>query len=137
MGRMGEMGTMASRLAAYASVALIASLLCFWGLGDNDLANVDEIIHVHVARRMVAFGEWWSPTGEIEPYFKKPLPALWLMAAGFGALGVTPFSSRMWAALFAVATVLVLQRLAEKLYGTFAGWVAGMALATSYTFIYV
>jgi len=124
-----------SRLAAVAVLAALSSVLCFYGLGANGVHEVDEALHVRASLEMFEAGAWWSPTAFGEPYYNKPALPLWLMAVSYRLLGPTVFAARLWPAAFALAAVLATFALGAA-RGVWAGFLAGLVLATTYAFVY-
>jgi 4-amino-4-deoxy-L-arabinose transferase-like glycosyltransferase len=123
-------------LAAAILLAAFAAGLCFYGLGANDINELDEAWHAQVVLETSQSGGWWHPTLFGRPHFVKPALPMWLMAVGYGVLGVTPFATRMWGAFFAVAAVVATYLLGVRAGGIRVGFFAGVALATSYIFVY-
>ena len=125
-----------ARIAAIASLGVISAVLCFYGLGSNDFHERDEALHAQAALEFYENGEWWQPTVFNRRYFSKPALPVWLIAGSYHLFGPTIIATRMWAALFAIGAVLATYLLGERLGGVRVGFVAGLALATAYAFIY-
>ncbi|MBI3782023.1 MAG: glycosyltransferase family 39 protein [Deltaproteobacteria bacterium] len=115
---------------------LLSGFLCFYGLGSNGVHEQDEAWHAEAVAELYRDGHWWRLTQFGNPYFEKPAPFLWLIASGYRLLGPTVFAARFWAAFFAVAAVLATSALGTRIGGRRAGFVAGLALATSYMFVF-
>jgi hypothetical protein len=127
---------LSAQVGAAILLAALAAGICFYGLGANDLHELDEAWHAQVALETLQSGGWWNPTLFGKPYFVKPALPLWLMAVGYEVLGPTPFATRMWGAFFAVAAVVATYLLGLRVGGIRVGLFAGVALATCYIFVY-
>jgi 4-amino-4-deoxy-L-arabinose transferase-like glycosyltransferase len=121
---------------AEAIVLLVAAGLFFARLGVNELGSADEAVHAQVAREMSRDGHWLYPTCRGEPYFEKPPLKLWLTAITFRVAGESDFTARLWSAVFALGTVWGVMRLGSLLFNRVVGVGAGLALATTWEFLF-
>jgi 4-amino-4-deoxy-L-arabinose transferase-like glycosyltransferase len=118
------------------AVLLLAALLFFLNLGDRALWG-PEGRWAEVTREMQLTGNYFWPTINGKPYYDKPLPSYWLIAAAAYFTGnLDEFAVRLpsaFAGLFGVALVIVLTR---QLYGGRTAVIAGLILATSYSYVF-
>ena len=106
---------------------LAAAVLFFLRLGHRDLWAPDEPYFAEGAREMVVDGHWAVPHVNGIVTTDKPPLFFWSIAAASLPLGgVTPGTARLPSALAALATVLLVLRL--------AGGPAAVVLATTYLF---
>ena len=101
----------------------------FFRLGLSFL-DPDEGLYGDVARQMLAARDWVIPRFNGLPYLEKPPLFFWLAALTFGLAGLSEWAVRLWSALPALGTVLLVWRMGRRLYGPSAGLLAGLALAT-------
>lgn len=107
------------------------------GLGQTHFWDDDETYFAAVAREMHLRQDWVVPWFNGELFSHKPPMMFWLMAGAFRLLGVNEFAARLPAALFGVATVLLVWRLGSRLFGRAAGFWAGCVLATSLNYVVI
>ncbi|MFM7159732.1 MAG: ArnT family glycosyltransferase, partial [Planctomycetaceae bacterium] len=107
------------------------------GLGQTHFWDDDETYFAAVAREMHLRQDWVVPWFNGELFSHKPPMMFWLMAGSFRLLGVSEFAARLPAALFGVATVLLVWRLGSRLFGRAAGFWAGCVLATSLNYVVI
>jgi 4-amino-4-deoxy-L-arabinose transferase-like glycosyltransferase len=115
---------------------------CFFlfilGVGCWDLWNPDEPRYAQVAKEMVGTGDWIFMHVNGNTYVDKPPLFFWLIALSSSLWqGFTSFSARFPSGLFGSLTVLLTFFLGEKLYGSRAGFLSGLILATSFEFAYL
>ena len=119
------------RLRAFLPPLLLTLLsipLIFGWLGSYSLVNSDEAFYQGVSERMVETGEWFTITfrGQrriLDTFFNAPIH-YWARAALIAIFGSNLWTARILAALFALGTVLVSYRLAERLSDRFGGLLA-------------
>jgi 4-amino-4-deoxy-L-arabinose transferase-like glycosyltransferase len=131
----------ARALAPPALLVALALPLLVWRLGDYSLVNGDEALYHAVAERMVESGDWLRLEfkGEhrvYDTFMNAPLQ-YWARAALIAASGSSLWTARILSALFAVATVLLVWRVGERLAGRAAGFLAGLSLLTTLQFVYL
>jgi len=119
-GRVGEL----LLLLAVAVPALFGSL-------DLSLLDPDEGLYADITRNMLVHRDWVLPRFNGLPYLEKPPLYFWLGTLTLGLDGSAEWALRFWSALAALGTVLLAWRIANRLYGSPAGVVAGLALATT------
>ena len=76
------------------------------GNGLVALINPDEVFYAQTAKEMARHGTWMVPYLFDHPQFEKPILTYWLLRAGFGTLGLSSFSARLFPALFATIGVI-------------------------------
>ncbi|HEX2252619.1 MAG TPA: glycosyltransferase family 39 protein [Thermoanaerobaculia bacterium] len=122
---------MSSRLRDLLWVALAGAVLFLPALGSRDLWNPDEARYAQVAREMRESGQYVVPHLNGELYMQKPPLLFWSIAAASAPWGrVTEISARLPSAVAAILALLVVFRLAERLFGRRAAWLAAAAFGT-------
>jgi len=126
---------------SWAQVILLlvfCSLLFVLGVGRWDLWNPDEPRYAQVAKEMVARGDWILMHVNGNTYADKPPLFFWLIAlSSFLWQGFTSFSARFVSAFFSTLTVLLTFFLGKRAYGSRAGFLSALILATSFEFAYL
>lgn len=115
-----------------------AILLVFFNLGLDVIAG-SEGRWFAVVREMLLSGDWLHPTINGQPYFDKPLVSYWFMAFLSKAVNqgvLNEFLARAPSAIFALLAMVALIRLARRLYGESAAWLAAWIFLTVYPFAY-
>jgi len=88
----------------------ILFLLCaaLFLLGNNlfSLSDPDEVFYSLTAHEMAAKNEWLTPLIFGQPQFEKPPLTYWLLATAFKTWGESPFTARLFPAIFAILGVL-------------------------------
>ena len=134
---LGSASLRAGRLA----LALLCVPIFFWGLGRYGIVNADEAIYHGIAERMVASGDWLHLDFRGEPRFYDTFlnaPLHYFARASLIAVaGSNAWTMRILSALAGAATVLVTASLGARLAGARAGFLAGLALLTSFQFVYL
>lgn len=123
----------ASRLA----LVVLCGLVYLVGLGATHFWDDDETYFAEVAREMHQTGDWIVPRFNRELFSHKPPVMFWLMAGSFRLFGVSEFAARLPAALFGLATVLLVSRLGARIHSERAGFWGGVILATSLNFVVI
>jgi 4-amino-4-deoxy-L-arabinose transferase-like glycosyltransferase len=117
---------------------VFCSLLFILGVGRWDLWNPDEPRYAQVAKEMVDRGDWVLMHVNGNTYEDKPPLFFWLIAlSSFLWQGFTSFSARFPSAFLSTLTVLLTFFLGKKLYGSRAGFLSALILATSFEFAYL
>ncbi|MEA2624326.1 MAG: hypothetical protein QOD06_371, partial [Candidatus Binatota bacterium] len=112
-------------------VLAFSATLFFVALGGMPLLDPDEGRHAEIARRMLAGGEWLVPEFKGAAYLEKPPGFYWTVALAYRLFGVGAWAARLPSAAAAVAGVLAVFLAGRRLYGTRAGTVGALVLATS------
>ena len=121
------------------SIALpvaVAALLFVPLIGQRTLFISDEARYALLARNMVEHGHWLVPHIGDEVHMEKPPGYAWAIALIALLQGgvITELASVLPAALSGIGTVGVTAALGRRLFGSTAGLVAGLVLATSFGF---
>ena len=118
---------------------LILCVLClvvfFFQLGSHPLWDVDEGMHASTSKDMVLSGDWVTTRVNGKNFYDKTVLFNWFAALSFLVFGFTEFAARMPAALLGLGTVLVTYLLGRRLFGSRAGLLGGVILATSSEYI--
>jgi Dolichyl-phosphate-mannose-protein mannosyltransferase len=117
-----------SKIALPALLAL--SLLFFLPKLGMPFLDPDEGLYASIAYEMLSRGDWVVPHVNGLPYLEKPPLYFWLTALAFWGLGPSEWAARLWSVAPALGTVLLTWRIGRRLYGSHAGFVAGIAVAT-------
>jgi eukaryotic-like serine/threonine-protein kinase len=114
-------------------VFLVAFLL---SLGGAPLWAADEKTYSQLAYHMVKSGDYFMPWANGQPsiWVGKPPLLMWLMSVSYQIFGVNNFSTRIWAPLFGVLSLLVVFFLGKKLYNRTVGLFSTVVLGTFTTF---
>jgi 4-amino-4-deoxy-L-arabinose transferase-like glycosyltransferase len=109
----------------------LAAVLNMWALGQNGWANT----YYSAAVRSMSTNWHDFLYGSLDQSgvmtVDKPPLALWVQALSVRVFGYHPLSILVPDALIGVVTVVLLYDLVRRLFGRFAGFVAGLALATT------
>ncbi|OPY75027.1 MAG: Undecaprenyl phosphate-alpha-4-amino-4-deoxy-L-arabinose arabinosyl transferase [Syntrophorhabdus sp. PtaU1.Bin058] len=89
-----------------------------------------------VAREMIQSGNYFLPTINGEVYFDKPLFSYWAIIPFALKGGVTEAAARMPGVLAGIMTVVLVFVMGRALFGSVAGFLAGMTLLTSFMFAF-
>jgi 4-amino-4-deoxy-L-arabinose transferase-like glycosyltransferase len=118
-------------------LALLGAVLFLPALGWRDVWNPDESRYAEVAREMQERGSWAVPYLNGEIYAEKPPLMFWSIIAcgllrGGGIEGIDETAGRLPSALAAIASLLLVWRIAERLFGRRAAWLTALAYATCF-----
>jgi 4-amino-4-deoxy-L-arabinose transferase len=112
-----------------------ALLLLVPGLGRLGARETTDARYLEAAREMWASGDWLVPRLAGLPHLDKPPLAYWSGAAGFAALGTTPFAGRILQQLAVAATAVLVYRFGRQRIGARgAAAAAGVFLTSSLVF---
>ena len=110
---------------------LFAAVLALgFNLGGYALFDPDEGRNAEVAREMAATNDYVLPHFDGLPYLDKPIVYFASAAAVMEVLGPTETAARLPAYLFTLATLIIVVWFVRRRWGTDAGWLAALALAT-------
>ncbi len=118
-------------------LAGLAVLLFFPALGGRDLWNPDEARYAQVAREMQQTGSYALPRLNGQMYTQKPPLLFWSILA-FGTLrgAIDETAARLPSAFAAVAAVLLVFRIGERLFGRRAAWLAAAVFASCFKILW-
>jgi len=117
----------------------LAAFNVLWRLGSESVTEWDESLYAISALETAEKGNWIAITfrGALDYYNAKPPLNIWLIALAFKAFGVSLVSLRLVSALSAWLTVAALMEWTRRCIGTGAGLFSGLALSTTFGFLYV
>lgn len=116
------------------TVLALAGLLFFLRLGDRALWG-SEGRWAEITREMQLAGNYFWPTINGTVYYDKPLLSYWLVAgASFVTGSLDERAARLPSAIAGLLGVALLMLLTRRLYDLRTGIVAGLILATSYSY---
>jgi len=104
-------------------------------LGVRPLFNPDEGRYAEIPREMSSSGDWVIPHLNGLAYIEKPPLQYWGTALSYRLLGANPFAARLYTALTALATLVVVGGVARRLWGAQAAWRARAVLTGMLMFV--
>jgi len=119
----------------YAGLAGLVVLVWLATLGARPLFNPDEGRYAEIPREMLMGGDWVIPHLNGLDYIEKPPLQYWATALSYSAFGVSNFSARLYTALSALGTVLLMGLLARRWWGAAAAWRAVAVLSGMLLFL--
>jgi 4-amino-4-deoxy-L-arabinose transferase-like glycosyltransferase len=128
-----EPGTSARWL--YVGLAGLVGLVWLVTLANRPLFNPDEGRYAEIPREMLSGGDWVIPHLNGLDYIEKPPLQYWATAVTYRFFGVSEFSARLYTALTALATVVLMGLLAARHWGAGAGWRAAAVLSGMFMFV--
>lgn len=130
----------AARSARRKDLLILLALGCLLflpALGRRDLWNPDEARYAEVAREMRASGEYLLPHLNGDLYTQKPPLLFWSIALASAPFGrVTETAARLPSALAAIAALLLVWKIAERLVSRRAAWLSALVYVTSGTILW-
>lgn len=122
--------------ATAAAVLILAAAMFFARLGARALWS-SEFRWAEIAREMQLTSRYFWPTINGRVYFDKPLGSYWLvLAAARLTGGLDETSARLPCAIAGLLAVWLLMLAGRRLYDDRIALLAGLILATSYSFIF-
>jgi 4-amino-4-deoxy-L-arabinose transferase-like glycosyltransferase len=94
------------------------------------LLDPDEGLHAAIAQEMVERGDWVTPRLLGEPFLDKPILFFWSLAASLAVFGPHEFAVKLPGLLFGALGAFATGRLASRMFGRTAGWLAALFQAT-------
>jgi 4-amino-4-deoxy-L-arabinose transferase-like glycosyltransferase len=117
-------------------VLTLAGVLFFARLSERALWS-EEMRWAQIPREMQQCGNYLWPTINGHTYYDKPLGSYWLvLLASFVTGGVNEASARLPSALAGLAAVAFAMLIARRLYDEATAILAGIILATSFSFVF-
>jgi 4-amino-4-deoxy-L-arabinose transferase-like glycosyltransferase len=115
-------------------VLALAVLLLFARLGERSLWSM-EVRWGEIPREMRERGDWLTPTINGHLYYDKPLLSYWLVLAASALTGeVNEFAARLPSAVAGLLSVILLMRIGRRFFDERTAALAGLILATSFSF---
>ena len=87
---------------------LICYALFLFGNNIFSLTDPDEVFYSLTAKEMAAKNEWMTPLIFGQPQFEKPPLTYWLIETAFKTWGESPFTARLFPAVFAIFGVMAI-----------------------------
>ena len=112
-------------------ILLLSFPFIFWGVGAISLLDPDEGMYGAIAREMAEKGDWITPHFDGVRYLEKPPLYFWLTALTISLVGPSEWTVRLWSALPALGTALLVWRMGRLLYGGASGLLSAIILLTS------
>ena len=97
---------------------LTLAILWFGNIGVRTLTEPDEGRYAEIPREMLATGDWVMPRLNGIPYLEKPPLQYWATAGLYAALGIEPWTSRLFSVSLGFAAIVFAYHLGSLLYGT-------------------
>lgn len=120
-----------SAVAALVVPVLLATALFLPAIGQRSIYHPDEARYAVLAKAMLESGDWLVPRIDDEPHFEKPPLFTWAIALVSGLSGgVSALTATLPAAASGIAGVAGTVVLGRRLFGSRAGLMAGVMLAT-------
>jgi 4-amino-4-deoxy-L-arabinose transferase-like glycosyltransferase len=122
--------------AAATAVLMLAAVLFFARLGARALWS-SEFRWAEIAREMRLTSRYFWPTINGRVYYDKPLGSYWLvLAAARLTGGLDETSARLPCAIAGLLGVWLVMLVGRRLYNARTGLLAGIILATSFSFVF-
>jgi 4-amino-4-deoxy-L-arabinose transferase-like glycosyltransferase len=119
----------------YGALAALLTLLWLATLAARPLFNPDEGRYAEIPREMQSGGDWVVPHLNGLAYIEKPPLQYWATALSYRLLGPSEFAARLYTALTALATILLVWLLARRLWSIEAAWRAAAVLSGMLMFV--
>jgi 4-amino-4-deoxy-L-arabinose transferase-like glycosyltransferase len=128
-------GPTAGERWTYRSLAIFLTVIWLGVLSARPLFNPDEGRYAEIPREMLAGGDWVIPHLNGLAYIEKPPLQYWATALSYGLLGPSEFAARLYTALTALATLLVVGVAARRIWNPQASWRAMGVLSGMLMFV--
>ena len=119
----------------YWALAALLGVLWLATLSARPLFNPDEGRYAEIPREMLSGGDWVIPHLNGLTYIEKPPLQYWATALSYRVLGPNAFAARLYCALSAFGTLILVWLAARRLWGPDAGWRAAAALSGMLMFV--
>jgi 4-amino-4-deoxy-L-arabinose transferase-like glycosyltransferase len=119
----------------YWALAALLALLWLATLSARPLFNPDEGRYAEIPREMLSGGDWVIPHLNGLAYIEKPPLQYWATALSYRVLGPSAFAARLYCALTAFGTLILVWLAARRLWGPDAGWRAAASLCGMLMFV--
>jgi len=101
-------------------LAVAATTIIFWRLGEGSLSDYDEADYAQSAREMLWLNDFNTPRWNGMEFFDKPPVCMWLTAVAYKFFGINEFAARFTSASAGVLVVLLVYLLGREMYGRIA-----------------
>jgi 4-amino-4-deoxy-L-arabinose transferase-like glycosyltransferase len=118
-------------IAGITTLVLGIILITFIGLSRVPLFQPIEGLTAEVAREMLESGDWFVPHFNYSIYADKPPLFYWVTLPGLKLFGNTELGARFGLAMVGLAEIILVFFLGRLLYGSLAGLMGAVALASS------
>jgi 4-amino-4-deoxy-L-arabinose transferase-like glycosyltransferase len=124
-------------LERWVYLALAAFIAVIWlaTLAARPLFNPDEGRYAEIPREMLSGGDWVVPHLNGLAYIEKPPLQYWATALTYRLLGASAFAARLYTAVTALATVLLVWLAARRLWSAETAWRAAAVLCAMFIFV--
>jgi 4-amino-4-deoxy-L-arabinose transferase-like glycosyltransferase len=119
----------------YPGLAAFVAVLWLATLPLRPLFNPDEGRYAEIPREMLAGGDWVIPHLNGVAYLEKPPLQYWATALALRVFGHGEFAARLYTALCALATLVVVWLAARRLWSSAAAWQAAAVLSSMLLFL--
>src|SRR3984957_1360714 len=106
----------------FCAAAILGTVLWFALLAQRPLFDPDEGRYAEIPREMLNGGDWVIPHLNGLAYIEKPPLQYWATALSYRLFGPNAVAARLYCALTALATIVLVWLTARRLWGTSAGW---------------
>ena len=109
------------------ALAVLAAAVYLGTTGALPLVGRDEPRYVQIGRAMLESGDWITPRLGGFHWFEKPVLLYWMVAAAFGAFGVSEWAARLGVALCGLGSAALLWWMVRPISEGAARWSALVA----------
>ena len=115
-------------------VCFVCLAVLFVNLGSADFFEPDEGRNAEKAREILVLNDWVTPHENFLPVLDKPMFFYWLVAFSYKIFGITEWSARLPATVFALGCLLLVYRFARQWWGSWEAMWSVLILLTSVEF---
>ncbi len=120
-----------------ALLVLVFAVVLFFGRLQARALWSEEVRWAEIPREMERSGDYFQPTFNGKTYYDKPLGSYWLVLAIKALTGADQeMAARLPCALAGLLSVWFIMRIAARLFGPAVAPLAGLILATSFSFVF-
>ena len=112
----------------------LTAILFLFAHAPHTRLLTDAAAYSAISRAMADTGDYLNLRLGDQPYYNKPPLQFWLAALSIQVLGPTVVAVTLFSRLFALGCVFLTAWLGRRLYNVYVGWIAGLALTTTYIF---
>ncbi len=115
-------------------VCFVCLAVLFVNLGSADFFEPDEGRNAEKAREILVLNDWVTPHENFLPVLDKPMFFYWLVAVSYKIFGITEWSARLPATVFALGCLLLVYGFARQWWGSWEAMWSVLILLTSVEF---